>query len=210
MNEKLTIIVDGASWDQIHESHFFCDVMLSRLGRPVEFKLIEPGVAWELSDNVLILNYDNCLDDVVRIYLDQGHKNIGMIPWCHTARLSRKYEDGVDYILRPFYAAVGEPVGVRCQDDAWFPIGYKSGIGPRRPELLNKCSDRQHEFFFAGTVGDCAERQKMVDVLKKAGLPGKLILTERFNGAGGGIGANLYRSHMENAKAESKSEASIN
>jgi len=69
LKTRLTVIVDAYNWDSINEAHFFCDVLLSAIDRPVEYRIIRSNEQMYLTDNVLILNPGNGLDDIVRVYL---------------------------------------------------------------------------------------------------------------------------------------------
>lgn len=193
----LTVVCDNMNWDKIQEAHFFCDVLLSRLDRSVRYEIIEQHKDLKLTDDVLVINLGNGLDDVVRVYLEAGRKNIGMVAWCHSNQESMKYTDKVDYVLRPFYVPGRMMPAGRCAEVAWFPIGYKVGVGPRDPKLLLKSSQRSLPLFFAGAIAN-EERGDLYQIFAKHKLPGMFIPAAGFNGEGA-IGANLYRTYMENA-----------
>lgn len=193
----LTVICDSLNWDALNEAHFFTDVLLSALLRPIRYKVLTPNCRLEVQDNVLIFNLGNALDDVVHLFLESGCQNVGMVEWCHSDQTSHKYSWDVSYILTPFYEALkryppGSPV-------TWIPVGYKTGVGPRHPGLLQPFSQRPSMMFFAG-FADTPDRQAMLSAFYGADLPGNIITTEQFNGVGGGVGVNLYRTYMEQAR----------
>lgn len=196
-HRPLTVICDSFNWDALNEAHFLTDILLSAVRRPIRYKVLAPNCRLEVQDDVLIFNLGNALDDVVHLFLESGCQNVGMVEWCHSDQTSHRYSWDVNYVLTPFYEAfkrypAGSPV-------TWIPVGYKTGIGPRNPGLLQPFSQRPTQMFFAG-VADTPDRQAMLSAFYSADLPGNIITTEQFNGVGGGVGVNLYRTYMEQAR----------
>lgn len=201
MDRKLTIICDSESWDSINETHFFVDVLMGKLNVPVCYDIFnfEYDVV-DVPNDVLIVNLENRLSTLVWLMVKKGVKNIGVVSWCHNYKEDRSYFPFVDYVMRPFYnvECLSPLIGSRCMDISWFPLGYKSGVGPRSFDLLLPFPERRFEMFFAGYLGtNQDERIDMLAVLDRFALPAKLLLTDGF---GKGIGIHYYRSLLENSR----------
>ena len=200
MGDKLTVICDAVSWDYLNETLFITDVLLSRLGRPVSYLVFDPDESIAIPNDVLALNHEGRLSKLVGLMIAKGVQNLGLVSWSHNYNEDTSFYPFVDYILRPFYNAERQTplTGSRCREIAWFPIGYKSGVGPRRFDLLPSFAERRHEMFFAGHLGtNQDERGEMAAVLNRFDMPVRLSLTEAF---GKGVGVSRYRNLMENSR----------
>ena len=199
-SRKLTVVIDQLSWDNIRETQFFSDVLLGGLERPVVFKLIDRNPETELHDDILIINLANNLTPLIYRTIQRGYRNVGLVSWTHSGAEHREMYPFVDYILRPFFSpeSLALPPGGRCQDVVWFPIGYQSGVGPRRHDLLPGFDDRTFDFFYAGCPNtNYSDRLQMLAAAQHGDLPVKLILTEGFSE---GLSIPTYRTHMENTR----------
>ena len=196
--KPLTVLCNSQSWDLIHETSFFVEVILGGLNRPVHYEIFEPGTKLNIPDDILVVNHCNSLVPLIQAAVSGGLKNIGVVAWCHSFEEDRSYYSSVDYVLRPFFKpAMMIPEG-RCKEIAWFTVGYRSGVGPRNRNLLNGFRDRPHEFLYAGFPGtNYDERTQMLAAVDAWKIPAKLKLSGSFSS---GVGIHCYRSLLENAK----------
>jgi hypothetical protein len=197
----LSVLAPRQLYDFIMESGFIRDVLLSRLDVPVRVVLGEQGQQLQAMDDVLIIDFENRLSPVVNSFANAPFRNVGVLHMAdETLSADCSYYPKVDYILRNYWRpdVLEIPAGSRCQGAIWVPNGYRTGVGPCRPDGLLPFALRTHQMSFVGrTPPELADRQTMMEVIRRDGLPARLETSLKF---GGEFSPHSYRALMENSR----------
>jgi hypothetical protein len=200
----LNVVAARKNFDILMEAHFIREVLLGGAHRPVRFFAIDPGDPIPASGDFLVFSFETGLQKFIGDALSRGVTNLGVFHAGDELGTAAKdfYKD-VDYVIRNYHhdSAFKLPAGSRCLDVLWVPNGYRSGVGPRRPEILVPFSARSHSMFFAGFMDSSAdaksERTQMISIVRQSKLPAVLMLTPGF---AQGLGTASYAAWMENTR----------
>ena len=164
----------------IGEMDYWVHRIVSRLGRPVDVRVVDLGNLQIVDDSIVVgMSYiDQWMDAIVQ----SGFHNIGLLrigKWyicytCHAPPFSMDSiagdEKGLDnnyepfaYVLRPYWF---ESIYPSTNDTPvlWIPNGYSRGVGPRLSSTLLPFSHRPTLCYFEGSLrdnGDPSSREKM-------------------------------------------------
>jgi hypothetical protein len=203
-NAPLNVVCVRRNFDMLMEAHFIRDVLLGGVARPVRVFAIEPGQNIPASDDFLVIAFEEGMQRFIADAIARGVRNIGVFHAGDELNTATKsfYKD-VDYVIRNYYHndIFALPSGARCLDAIWVPNGYKTGVGPRRPETLAPFSVRSHQMFFSGYLdssGDAKrERTEMLETVNRHKLPATLMASSGF---AQGLGPVSYAAWMENSR----------
>lgn len=200
----LSVVAARPSLDYALESAFIRDCLLGGLQRPWLFFPVERSAPVPLLDNALYLSLSDEMAPVIRGAVQHGCKNVGAFHMAdERGTCDRTWYPLVDYVLRNYWHpdAFELPAGARCRRVMWVPNGYRYGIGPRALHALLPTSARPTALFYSGFPGvvdqAIAERQAMLDVVRRGGLPAAIATTDGF---AKGFGPASYGAWLEQTR----------
>lgn len=190
----LSLVTNEQTANTILESWFVQNVMLPEMPFGLEME------ATRLSGSVVVyLELGRPKTELIRALASRGNK---VVLYHMGDEVGANYDRatylGCDLVLRTYYDAriFGDPaIAART---IWVPNGFKSGVGPRRPETLRKATQRR---FLAGFFGwldnsDAAGNERTLFGTMARRHPGDVLL-RTSDGCGGGYRTGLYATAME-------------
>jgi hypothetical protein len=178
------------------ETWFVQNVMLP--GLPLDFEATSERVT---NSVVIHLEIGKPKIDMIRSLVSRNNK---VVLYHMADEVGALYDRSAyltcDLVLRNYYDAriFGDrEVGAKTM---WVPNGFKSGVGPRRPETLRRATQRRFPACFIGWINNPHavgnERSHFADIARQH--PGEILLRQS-DGFGRGFATGLYSMAMEHS-----------
>lgn len=198
----LDVIWSRGARDNVLETAFIDDVLLSQVDVPVRTTVVEPNGKVPLHDDMLLVSFGTEFAKTLQTARARGCRNLGVF---HLAdefgSHDRAWYPWADYVLRHYWFddALASP-GPKSLGVAWVPNGYRTGVGPLAPDSLPSAAERRIMGFFAGAIQGRAlshERLRMTEVVASAKLPFLVVETHGF---AGGFDPDTYVSRLKQSR----------
>lgn len=195
MNKALSIIGNPHDLNAVQELWYIQNILFKDASIFIGF---DPGRF--INQRVVYLELNEINADLITYLRNDGNKVILYHMGDEFARMNRSQYLACDLVIRNYYFSYMHDASKVGKNTIWAPAGFKTGVGPRHPNMLKKTLDRQWLGIFLGWLKNTSsfndERGAFTMAAPKCGENLFLMPSDGF---GSGWNVGLYSAAMESA-----------